>query len=75
MKIELEVPNLPEGYKAPVWGPLYTSVADSVLILIGERWRRAVDHVRPNNGGSSWIYAEKDVEVTERLRPDTGEGE
>ena len=65
IKITLEVPELPDGYRAPVWGPLYTSVAGTTLVLIGERWWTAVNHVTPHNGGRHWIYSEKDIPITQ----------
>ena len=53
--IKVAVPG--EDYNTPKYGPLYLPIRKTTIILIGNNWCRAIDHIK--TGGDYWIYAEK----------------
>jgi len=57
MIISITIKDPPEGYDTPRRGPLYLSVCDSTLILIGECWVGAKEEI--TRGGDYWIYTNK----------------
>ena len=58
MKIEIEIPDPPEGYRTPERKPLYHPFED-VVILTGDCWVLASDVLW--HGGSTHICAHKEV--------------
>ncbi len=55
MIIEIEIPDPGKDYQKPERRPIYTSMFDHVIILIGEDWCRASDMLKL--GGDVHIMA------------------
>jgi len=57
MKIEIEIPDPPEGYGIPYRRRIYLPFTEDTIILEGDRWVRAYDVL--SLGGSTHICCHK----------------
>ena len=55
MRIEIEIPEPPEGSSEPTWGLVYLPIDPRMLILVdGNVWGSAEHYIK--TGGSRYIY-------------------